>query len=154
MADVVLPEGWSQRISKSHHGRAYFVNAYTGATQWEVPKEAADPGEDMKVQVLHILKKHAGSRRPASWRCNPITQDKQESIDQILAIRAKLEQVLEKGGYGAMEKVFREIASVESDCGSAERGGDLGIFGRGQMQKVCVCVRVYVRVFLSSFPSF
>ena len=34
-----------------------------------------------------------------------------------------------------MEKVFRDIASVESDCGSAERGGDLGIFGRKQMQK-------------------
>jgi len=29
-----------------------------------------------------------------------------------------------------MEKLFREIAAVESDCGSAERGGDLGVFGR------------------------
>jgi peptidyl-prolyl cis-trans isomerase NIMA-interacting 1 len=135
MGDVVLPEGWSQRLSKSHNGRAYFVNKFTGATQWEVPREPADPGTDMKVQCLHILKKHAGSRRPSSWRANPITQSKDESIEQILAIRGKLEELLDKGGYDMMERAFREIASVESDCGSAERGGDLGVFGRGQMQK-------------------
>ncbi len=29
---------------------------------------------------------------------------------------------------------FAELASKESDCGSAKRGGDLGPFGRGQMQ--------------------
>jgi NIMA-interacting peptidyl-prolyl cis-trans isomerase 1 len=134
MADVVLPEGWSQRLSKSHHGKAYFVNKFTGKTQWEIPTEPATEGEDEKVQCLHILKKHSGSRRPSSWRCNPITQSKQESIDQILAIRKKLEQILDRKGYDKMHEVFREIASVESDCGSAERGGDLGLFGRGQMQ--------------------
>jgi peptidyl-prolyl cis-trans isomerase NIMA-interacting 1 len=135
MADVVLPVGWSQRLSKTHHGRAYFVNAYTGATQWEVPERPASAGDDKKLQCLHILKKHAGSRRPSSWRCNPIIQSKQDSIEQVLAIRNKLEEILEKNGYDKMEKVFRDIASVESDCGSAERGGDLGIFGRKQMQK-------------------
>jgi NIMA-interacting peptidyl-prolyl cis-trans isomerase 1 len=34
-----------------------------------------------------------------------------------------------------MLSLFKSIAAVESDCGSAERGGDLGLFGRGQMQK-------------------
>mgnify|MGYP005991608929 CR=1 FL=1 len=130
MADIVLPEGWSQRLSKSHHGRAYFVNKYTGATTWDVPTRPASAGDDQKVQCLHILKKHAGSRRPASWRVNPVVQSKQDSIDQINAIRTKLEQVLDQRGYPAMEKLFREIAAVESDCGSAERGGDLGVFGR------------------------
>lgn len=30
---------------------------------------------------------------------------------------------------------FAALASKESDCSSAARGGDLGPFGRGQMQK-------------------
>lgn len=33
------------------------------------------------------------------------------------------------------EKSFSELASQFSDCSSAKRGGDLGPFGRGQMQK-------------------
>ena len=32
------------------------------------------------------------------------------------------------------EVTFAELASKESDCGSARKGGDLGVFGRGQMQ--------------------
>ena len=35
----------------------------------------------------------------------------------------------------AKEKTFDELASEFSDCSSAKRGGDLGLFGRGQMQK-------------------
>lgn len=33
------------------------------------------------------------------------------------------------------EKKFEDIASQFSDCSSAKRGGDLGPFGRGQMQR-------------------
>lgn len=33
------------------------------------------------------------------------------------------------------KKRFKEIASEFSDCSSAKRGGDLGSFGHGQMQK-------------------
>lgn len=35
----------------------------------------------------------------------------------------------------AGERSFEEIASEFSDCSSAKRGGDLGPFGHGQMQK-------------------
>lgn len=134
-AEYELPPGWQQRVSKSHHGRAYFVNKFTGETQWEIPTETAQPSTEKQIQCLHILKKHAGSRRPSSWRVTEITQSKEESIEQINAFRAQLEKVLDDSGYEAMEKLFRDIASVESDCGSAQRGGDLGPFGRGQMQK-------------------
>jgi len=34
-----------------------------------------------------------------------------------------------------IRKAFEMLASQESDCSSAKRGGDLGMFGRGQMQK-------------------
>ena len=33
------------------------------------------------------------------------------------------------------EKSFEELATEFSDCSSAKRGGDLGLFGRQQMQK-------------------
>jgi NIMA-interacting peptidyl-prolyl cis-trans isomerase 1 len=33
------------------------------------------------------------------------------------------------------EVKFAELASKESDCSSAKRGGDLGYFSSGQMQK-------------------
>ena len=33
------------------------------------------------------------------------------------------------------EKRFEDLASEFSDCSSAKKGGDLGPFGRGQMQK-------------------
>ena len=132
-----LPSGWEERMSKSHAGRAYYVNRFTGETTWDVPTEPAVDNRSKleQVQALHILKKHNGSRRPSSWRCTQITQSKEESIQQINRIRTQLEQVLNQQGYEAMLALFKQIASVESDCSSAERGGDLGKFGRGQMQR-------------------
>jgi NIMA-interacting peptidyl-prolyl cis-trans isomerase 1 len=85
--------------------------------------------------VLHILKKHKGSRRPASWRCDNITQSKEVSIQQITAFRDSLVATLQASGAQAMYDQFQKVAFDESDCGSHERGGDLGLFGRGQMQK-------------------
>jgi NIMA-interacting peptidyl-prolyl cis-trans isomerase 1 len=35
----------------------------------------------------------------------------------------------------ARKRRFKEIATEFSDCSSAKRGGDLGAFGHGQMQK-------------------
>ena len=43
--------------------------------------------------------------------------------------------MLNSDGYDAMHKHFQEIAYQESDCGSHEKGGDLGMFARGTMQK-------------------
>ena len=84
-----------------------------------------------EVGASHILKKHRGSRRPSSWRVAEITQTKEEAIAQIQQIRALLVEEQEKNGTESMSKLFATIAARESDCGSAQRGGDLGVFGRG-----------------------
>lgn len=81
--------GWEVRFSNSKQ-IPYFYNASTSQSVWEKPAELTDeqvaqlPGArqhlgagagaggqkvpEGKVRASHILAKHAGSRRPASWR--------------------------------------------------------------------------------------
>ncbi|KAJ8443623.1 hypothetical protein Cgig2_019605 [Carnegiea gigantea] len=83
-----------------------------------------------QVRASHILIKHQGSRRKASWK-DPegrviINTTKESAISQLKSLR---EDIL------AGKSRFDEVASRFSDCSSAKRGGDLGPFGPGQMQK-------------------
>ena len=82
-----------------------------------------------QVRASHILVKHSGSRRPASWKDpegKEITRrTKAEAIARLTAVRQQLD-----GGAD-----FATLASTESDCSSAKQGGDLGLFGRGAMQR-------------------
>ena len=120
----MLPSGWSAKESRSKPGVLFYVNQYTGESQWDVPTAPAI-GESATVTASHILRKHSGSRRPSSWRCENITQSKQDSIDQINAIKTQLENVLATEGQKAMEDLFYTIASTESDCSSNRKGGSL-----------------------------
>merc|ERR1712172_33632 len=121
-----VPEGWDARESRST-GQTYYVNKYTKQSQWETPTKPAKPAsEDDKVQASHLLVKHRDSRRPSSWRADDITISKDEALAILKGYRAKIV---------SGEATFEELASEYSDCSSAKRGGDLGPFGRGQMQK-------------------
>ncbi|KAG5241111.1 peptidyl-prolyl cis-trans isomerase Pin [Salix suchowensis] len=84
-----------------------------------------------QVRASHILIKHEGSRRKASWKdpdgrvIKNTTRD--SAVSQLKAIREDIVSGKAK---------FEDVASRVSDCSSAKRGGDLGKpFGRGQMQK-------------------
>lgn len=80
-----------------------------------------------QVRAKHILLKHSGSRDPVDhYRNRPVTRSRDEAISRILEIKAKLE---------AGEIIFDTIANQVSECRSAQLGGDLGNFGRGQMEK-------------------
>ncbi|XP_022896747.1 peptidyl-prolyl cis-trans isomerase Pin1 [Olea europaea var. sylvestris] len=85
---------------------------------------------NQQVRASHILIKHQGSRRKASWK-DPdgriiSTTTKEVAITQLKALR---DDIL------SGKASFDEVATRLSDCSSAKRGGDLGPFGRGQMQK-------------------
>lgn len=85
-----------------------------------------------QVRVLHILKKHVGSRRPSSWRCAKITISEEEAKAELEELISILDEV--KGDPKELRATFEELAKTESDCSSAKRGGDLGFFGRKKMQ--------------------
>lgn len=89
----------------------------------------SDPTE---VRVLHILKKHIGSRRPSSWRNPNITSTKEEAHEELEGLLEILRE--EESDLKELRATFEELARTESDCSSAKRGGDLGYFGRKKMQ--------------------
>lgn len=131
MSDADLPSGWEKRVSRST-GQTYYLNVYSKESQWDAPTEAAKPtgggstGGPDRVQCSHLLVKHKGSRRPSSWRQDDITISKDEAITLLEDYRKQIT---------SGQSSFDELASRVSDCSSAKRGGDLGLFGRGAMQR-------------------
>ncbi|CAD5235300.1 unnamed protein product [Bursaphelenchus xylophilus] len=127
-----LPAGWEKRMSRSNN-KEYYLNVYTGRSQWDRPTRPAEEDTKLpdKVQCLHILVKHAGSRRPSSWRSENITRSK-EDAEKILRGYEKELNSLDKV---ERKRRFKQIANEFSDCSSAKRNGDLGPFGRNKMQK-------------------
>lgn len=83
----------------------------------------------MSVRASHLLIKHSGSRRTASWKDPDGAEIKRRSkasaIETLEALRARV----------VAGEEFAALARVHSDCGSAAKGGDLGPFQRGMMQK-------------------
>ncbi|KAE9416810.1 unnamed protein product [Angiostrongylus costaricensis] len=130
MSEQPLPSGWEKRMSRTNN-QEYYYNQATGRSQWERPTEPAfGKGSDLtQVRAAHLLVKHAGSRRPSSWRSDNITRSKEDARnilkDYVRQIRNSSDP----------QSTFRKLAQQFSDCSSAKRGGDLGMFGRRQMQK-------------------
>ena len=81
--------------------------------------------------ALHLLIKHSASRNPVSRRTGQSTANysPEQAMEEILQYAEKIK------AEGATEEVFRKYATERSDCGSFRQGGDLGMFGPGDMQK-------------------
>jgi NIMA-interacting peptidyl-prolyl cis-trans isomerase 1 len=146
-SETGLPPNWEVRHSQSKN-LPYYFNSAEKVSRWEPPSEtnteklkrymaeyhsnkslAEGTGEDRqsgKIRAAHLLVKHRDSRRPSSWRENTITRTKEEAEAIIKAHEARI-----KGG----EISLGDLALTESDCSSARKQGDLGFFGRGDMQK-------------------
>lgn len=138
------------RLSKSRNLPYYFHTA-SGESSWEPPRGSdaeklsayiskkfshippltynslsGEEGKEDKIRASHLLVKHKDVRRPSSWKEANITRTKDEAMAIILAHEARI-----RSGAATLS----ELATAESDCNSARRGGDLGYFGRGDMQK-------------------
>lgn len=140
-----LPPDWEVRHSNSKN-LPYYFNHRTHESRWEPPEDADTDklktymaqhhsgsntrldgaSQEGKIRVAHLLVKHNGSRRPSSWKEQNITRSKEEAID----ILRSYEQQIKSG-----QKSLGDLAMSESDCSSARKKGDLGFFGKGQMQK-------------------
>jgi NIMA-interacting peptidyl-prolyl cis-trans isomerase 1 len=77
-----------------------------------------------KIRVVHLLVKHRDSRRPASWREPNITRTHEEAEELIRGYQAQI-KAHEAGQTGENAKSLSELATTESDCSSARKGGDL-----------------------------
>ncbi|RKP04849.1 peptidyl-prolyl cis-trans isomerase pin1 [Thamnocephalis sphaerospora] len=125
MSSHDLPPNWEMRHSKSRQ-LPYYYNTVTKESQWEKPQGGSAAGASaQQIRAAHLLVKHRDSRRPSSWRMPNITRSKEEA----LAVLESYQRRILSG-----ETTLEALASTESDCSSAARGGDLGFFGRGQMQ--------------------
>lgn len=78
-----------------------------------------------KVRVRHLLIKHRDSRKPSSWKDEKIERTKEDAIEKLKSYKDEIER-----GDSTLE----QLAYDNSDCSSHAKGGDLGFFGRGEMQ--------------------
>ncbi|CAM9683251.1 unnamed protein product, partial [Phaeothamnion confervicola] len=80
------------------------------------------------VKASHILIKHCGSRKPSSWR-GPAAEISRRSRDEAVQMLQRVRQGISSPAD------FAAAAQQHSECSSAKRDGDLGVFGRGAMQR-------------------
>ena len=70
-----------------------------------------------QIRASHILLMYAGSAQ------SDATRTKSEALGQITELKAAIEDGAD----------FADLAQQISDCPSGEDGGDLGVFGKGEM---------------------
>ncbi|KAJ1678818.1 Peptidyl-prolyl cis-trans isomerase NIMA-interacting protein 1 [Spiromyces aspiralis] len=117
-APTDLPPNWVVNFSTKHQ-LPYYYNVRTGQSLWTPPEP------EIKMRASHILVKHNESRRPSSWKSPRITRSLDDAMQMIENYRHLI---------ATNQVTFEKLATTESDCNSAKKGGDLNWFSRGQMQ--------------------
>jgi NIMA-interacting peptidyl-prolyl cis-trans isomerase 1 len=75
-----------------------------------------------KVRASHLLVKHQGSRRPASWKDPEGRVIRKTTRDEAVAKLQQFRSDIESG-----KATLPDLAKHNSDCSSAKRGGELGM---------------------------
>ena len=145
-SETGLPSDWEVRHSTSKN-LPYYFNSRSRESRWDSP-EGTDtevlktymaqnhsstnprtdraPAPEGKIRAAHLLVKHRDSRRPSSWREPNITR----SLEEAKEIIRGYEQQIRSG-----QTTLGDLAVSESDDSSARKRGDLGFFGKREMQK-------------------
>ncbi|KAL5985908.1 hypothetical protein ACLOJK_027898 [Asimina triloba] len=89
----------------------------------ERERERMSSSQPQQVRASHLLIKHSGSRRKASWKDPDGSIIKNTTRDSAVAQLKSLRDEIVAG-----KARFDDLASRYSDCNSAKRGGDLGQF--------------------------
>ena len=145
-SDTGLPAEWEVRHSNSKN-LPYYFNSKTRESRWD-PPEGTDTeslktymaqnhssantrtdgtaAPEGKIRAAHLLVKHSKSRKPSSWREPQITRSPEEAKETLRGYERQI-----RSG----QTTLGDLAVSESDCSSARKRGDLGFFGRKEMQK-------------------
>lgn len=94
-----------------------------------------DMSSTEKVRGSHLLVKHQGSRRPASWKDPEGRIIRKTTRDDAVAKLMQFKSDIESG-----RATLADLATQNSDCSSAKRGGDLGTCLRSTL----ICARACV----------
>mmetsp|Transcript_81028 Transcript_81028/g.140357 ORF Transcript_81028/g.140357 Transcript_81028/m.140357 type:complete len:154 (-) Transcript_81028:46-507(-) len=105
------------------------VGARPGVAMGGAPP-AVSAVESEEIHILHILRKHKGSKKPKSRGGEPITCSQQEAEEYLEEIGMQLLSL----PPSELRKQFMDLARTESDCASGKKGGDVGRFRRGQRE--------------------
>lgn len=85
---------------------------------------------DKQVRVAHLLIKHSSSRNPVSRRTGAATlEDPASALAELKDYESKILS------SSSLSHAFSSYAKERSDCSSFCKGGDLGFFSRGMMQR-------------------
>ena len=105
------------------------MNEKTGERRWQAPSESKPKRSDDKITVVHVLIKHADSRRPSSHRTKTISLAKSDARHEADALRERV------AASSDMEAALSAEASKRSDCPSSTNGGRLKPFQRGDLER-------------------
>mmetsp|Transcript_88471 Transcript_88471/g.249359 ORF Transcript_88471/g.249359 Transcript_88471/m.249359 type:complete len:383 (+) Transcript_88471:144-1292(+) len=103
------------------NGALVAVSAAPGA------KRRCVKGDVTEARLFHMLKKHAQSPWPETWRGQKASCTKAKAKNVIDTARKRIAM------SSSMQQTFVELARDVSDEASAQRGGDLGVVEKGHL---------------------
>lgn len=100
-----------------------------GPAQKKMKLEAQEKMKlDAEVKLFHILKKHKECRQPKTWKGETATCTKGKAKVQVGNLRKRVEAA------ASAAQAFVDLAREHSDSACAQRGGDLGVVAKGDLE--------------------